>query len=144
MKRIAILSCVLLIVCAPVVAKADTEAVSFIEVRSVADLDHRLQNLEGRPALLKVSSDWSITGGEMDRHFASETLRRLIETFVLLEFDVTDHTDDDQKFLSRYEVSGTPWVLFFDGNGAHIADQSIAGYLDEAGLAVHIRGVLEN
>ena len=98
-----------------------------------------MQDLEGKPALLKVSSDWSISGGEMDKHFEAQGVQALLAGVVLLEIDVTEHTEDDQEFLSKYGVFGAPWILFFDENGERIVDRDIAGYLDANALAEHIR-----
>ena len=138
-RRVSAVFCVFLLACATAVAASEPEAVSFVQITTVAELDRELQNLEGRPALLKVSSDWSISGGEMDKHFATATLRNLLQDVVLLAIDVTDHTEDDQEFLAHYDVVGTPWILLFDKNGEHLADKDIAGYENATGLAERIK-----
>ena len=125
-------------------AEQDSEDAVFAQIESIAELGQVLQSSKGAPILLRVSADWDFSNSEMDKHFASESIKELLVDVLLLEIDITENTDQHREFLSTYEVYGAPHILFFDGNGEHIANKDIAGYQTEKGLAEHIRDVLGN
>lgn len=137
-------ACILVIAHVAVAAAQASEGAVFVQIDSIAELDHVLQSSEGTPILLRVSADWDFSNSEMDKHFASTSMKELLVDVVLLEIDITNNTDQHREFLSTYQVFGAPHIIFFDRNGEHIADKDIAGYQTEKGLAEQIRDVLRN
>ena len=133
------LACILLIAWGPALADPEPAAVSFVPIASLADLDRQLESAGGKPALVRVRADWNIGSAELDKHFATETLEDLLAGVLLLEMDVTDNTDDDREFQSRYGIFGPPHFLFFDKSGTHIVDKDLVGYQTATGLEKHIR-----
>jgi len=118
--------------CTPGADEPSTQANSFRPIDSLAELQHEIENVEGKPVLLRVRADWAVTESEMDKTFSSKCMQHLLAGVMLLETDVTDDTEDNRELMARYQVIGPPWILLFGEDGEYIADKAIAGYQTEA------------
>ena len=132
----------LLMACGSALAESESEPVSFVQIESLADLGRSLKSAAGKPALVRVKADWSVSSIELAKHFALKTLQDLLVDVILLELDVTEYTDDHREFLSQYDIFGPPHLLFFDESGIHIVGKDVAGYQTPEGLENGIRDAL--
>ncbi|WP_455153183.1 protein-disulfide reductase DsbD [Cupriavidus basilensis] len=95
---------------------------AFQPVKSVADLEARLQSARGRYVMLDVWADWCVSCKEMDRlTFSDPQVQARLKDVLLLRADVTANSADDQALLRRFALFGPPGIVFFDKLGQELA-----------------------
>ncbi len=105
-----------------------TPELQFQPVRSVADLDARLQAARGRPVMLDFWAEWCVSCKEMDQFtFSDARVQARLKDTLLLRADVTANNADDQALLRRFKLFGPPGIVFFDRDGEEVAFRVI-GY----------------
>ncbi|NRF66429.1 protein-disulfide reductase DsbD [Aquincola sp. S2] len=119
------------------------EALRFVRVRSVAELDAALAGAQ-RPVMLDFYADWCVSCKEMERFtFRNAEVARRLGPALLLKADVTGNTAEDRALLRRFRLFGPPGTLFFDAGGREIGSARVVGFqsagrfqrsLEQAGL----------
>ena len=114
----------------PLAAATATPRLVFHPVASLAELERALKKADGRPTILWVRADWSISCKEMEQTTFTEpaVIEALADT-VCLVADVTEHNDHDKALLDRFGVFGPPTFLLFDRDGERLDGHDIIGYL---------------
>ncbi|WP_397475834.1 protein-disulfide reductase DsbD [Pusillimonas sp.] len=104
---------------------AAAQAPEFQRVASVAELDQLVAESD-RPVMLDFYADWCISCIEMERFtFSEPQVARRMGEFLLVQADVTANTPDDRELLRRFNLFGPPGIIFFDRQGAELADRVI-------------------
>jgi thioredoxin:protein disulfide reductase len=110
------------------VAAAEAKALPFERVKSVAELDARVQ-AAGRPVLLDFYADWCVSCKEMERFtFADARVQARLAGWTLLQADVTANSDEDKALLQRFGLFGPPGILFFNRQGQEVAGLRVVGF----------------
>ena len=99
------------------------------QVASLAELEEALDELQGKPAIVRVRASWNVSDNELDKQLGSPCVQDALSAIAWIEWDVTANTDADRQFLEKYGVSGVPVFLLFDTSGNHLTGQDITGYL---------------
>ena len=103
----------------------------FQRVKNVAELDEAIQQAQGKYVMLDFYADWCVACKEFEQFtFADPRVRKLLESAILLQADVTQNGPDDAALLSRFGLYGPPGIIFFDPNGNEISAASVVGYQD--------------
>ena len=111
---------------------ASASALSFVPIRSVAELDAALRTA-GRPVMLDFYADWCVSCKEMERFtFADPAVRARLAGALLLKADVTANNAGDRELLKRFALFGPPGTIFFDAQGLEQIEQRVVGYQDSA------------
>lgn len=93
----------------------------FQPVRSIADVQARLQAARGRPVMLDFWAEWCVSCKEMDQFtFSDERVRARLKNTILLRADVTANNADDQALLRHFSLFGPPGIVFFDRDGREV------------------------
>lgn len=99
-------------------AVADEAALPFVRVKSVAELEQKLQDHAGQYVMLDFYADWCISCKELERFtFADPAVRQKLSGVVLLQADVTANNADDKALLKSFNLFGPPGIIFFDKSG---------------------------
>ncbi len=123
-------------------APADLE--TWRPIDNLEDLDREIQAAEGRLVVLDLYADWCISCKVMERRvFPAPEVAPLLAQFTQTRVDLTANTDDHQALLARFGLFGPPSLVFFDASGTELAAVRIQGEVDSAGLAKHLRAVLD-
>ena len=121
------------------------ESARFEPVANVAELDQALARAaaQGRPALLEFYADWCITCIEMEEDtFSDPQVKQALAKLSLLQADVTDHDEEDQRLLKRFQLFGPPAVLFFDAGQREMKTRRLIGYVKPEPFLRHLRETL--
>ena len=123
---------------------AYADASEAIAINSVVELEQSIKASAGKPLLLRVSAEWSMSATEMDPNYASPCVMDIVEAagIVVLEADITDDTADHRVILERFQIFGPPWAMLFDAEGNRIPDSDVVGYTSAYRLAVRIKDAL--
>jgi thiol:disulfide interchange protein DsbD len=95
---------------------ADTHALAFRPIKSVADLDREVAAAAAakRPLMLDFYADWCVSCKEMEKFtFSRADVQQALAGFVLLKADVTANDETDQALLKRFALFGPPATIFF-------------------------------
>jgi thiol:disulfide interchange protein DsbD len=108
---------------------APESSLPFEAVKTVADLDARLQSAAGKVVMLDFYADWCVSCKEMERFtFGDSQVRTRLGRMLLLRADVTATTPDDKALLKRFRLIGPPGIVFFDAGGREIGGLRVIGY----------------
>src|SRR5450830_373718 len=104
---------------------------SFVRVKTVAQLDAALAQLNGKTALLDFYADWCVSCKEMEKlTFTKPAVRDKMALSVLLQVDVTANDADDKAMLKRFQLFGPPGIILFNAQGQEIPHSRVIGFQD--------------
>jgi len=90
----------------------------FERVKTVAELDARIQAAKGKQVMLDFYADWCISCKEMERFtFNDPKVQARLKDVLLLQADVTANSDADKALLKRFKLFGPPGIIFFNKEG---------------------------
>ncbi|MGX9785043.1 protein-disulfide reductase DsbD [Janthinobacterium lividum] len=112
----------------------------FTRVKTVAQLDAALAQLNGKPALLDFYADWCVSCIEMEKlTFVDPAVREKMGQAVLLQVDVTANDADDKAMLKRFQLFGPPGIIMFNPQGQEIAQSRVIGFQNAATFLASLR-----
>ena len=120
------------------------QPLQFDRVTSLAELQQRLHQAEqdGQPVMLDFYADWCVTCKEMEAFtFNRAAVQAALATFVTLQADVTQNTDEDRALLRRFGVFGPPAILFFDATGRELRQARLVGFVAAQAFIAHLAQV---
>jgi thioredoxin:protein disulfide reductase len=101
----------------------------FERIRSLAELDQRIGQANGRPVMLDFYADWCISCKEMERFtFTHPQVQARMGEMLLLQADVTANTAEDAELLKRFGLFGPPGILFFGPGGRELEHVRVIGF----------------
>ena len=93
--------------------------------------------------MLEFYADWCITCIEMEEDtFSDPQVKQALAKLSLLQADVTDHDEEDQRLLKRFNLFGPPAVLFFDAGQREMKARRLIGYVKTEPFLRHLRETL--
>ncbi|TXI20937.1 MAG: protein-disulfide reductase DsbD [Nitrosomonas sp.] len=115
----------------------------FQRVKTVAELDERIHQSNGKYIMVKFYADWCVSCKEMERFTLSDSaVQARLQDTVLLQIDVTAGTADDAALLKRFKLFGPPGILFIDRQGNDVPDIKIIGFLNKNDFLTVLNAVL--
>ena len=108
---------------------AGLESLRFERVKSVAELESRLSQANGKVVMLDFYADWCVSCKELERFtFGDAKVQARLRDVVLLQADVTANSQDDKALLKKFGLFGPPGIIFFDKSGKELSDARVIGY----------------
>lgn len=106
-----------------------THGVTFVRIKSVAELDAALSQSKGKLVMLDFYADWCVSCKEMEKlTFTVPEVKGKLESMLLLQVDVTANNAEDKALLKRFNLFGPPGIIFFNGRGQEIPGGRVIGY----------------
>jgi thiol:disulfide interchange protein DsbD len=97
---------------------AESSHARFEKIKSMAELEQRLQQAQGKFVMLDFYADWCVSCKELERFtFSDAKVQARLKDVVLLQADVTANSEDDKALLKRFGLFGPPGIIFFDPTG---------------------------
>ena len=79
--------------------------------------------------LIDFRADWCAACHELDQHtFSTDGFKTETTDLILLKFDATKPTSEEQKVLSKFDIFGLPTILFIDTTGKVQSDLTLTGF----------------
>jgi thioredoxin:protein disulfide reductase len=121
------------------------QKVTFVRVKSVAELDAALANTQGKTAMLDFYADWCVSCKEMEKNTFSEThIQSQFHDMLLLQVDVTANNADDKALLKRFNLFGPPGIIFFDHSGHEIEGGRVIGFQEANKFALSMARIFQS
>ncbi len=97
---------------------AESSHTPFEKVKSVAELEQRIQQAQGKTVMLDFYADWCVSCKELERFtFSDARVKTRFNDMILLQADVTANSEDDKALLKKFGLFGPPGILFFGPAG---------------------------
>lgn len=108
---------------------AEAGALKFERVKSVAELEKRVKQANGKIVMLDFFADWCVSCKEFERFtFNDAKVQAKLRDAVLLQVDVTANSEDDKALLKKFGLFGPPGIIFFDKSGMELSALRVIGY----------------
>jgi thiol:disulfide interchange protein DsbD len=73
--------------------------------------------------------------------FANQEVKEELRRFTFITIDVTNQTKEEIAILKKYNLFGTPNIIFFDTNNNHLENKSITGFVDAKRFTEHLKSI---
>ena len=75
--------------------------------------------------------------------FPNEKVKEALKRFEFIKIDLTENSDDDKAILKKYELFGTPNIIFFDTKNNYLPQKSLTGFISPADFTKHLESIVE-
>ncbi len=119
-----------------------TAHLTFESVESVAALEVALAGARGAgaPVMVDFTAEWCVACKEYEEYtFPDADVLAALDSFVLLQADVTENNDDDKALLQHFESFGPPTIAFFDRHGQERQAYKLVGFVPAEEFSSHVR-----
>ncbi|CAG0976398.1 Thiol:disulfide interchange protein DsbD [Methylophilaceae bacterium] len=101
----------------------------FQRVKTLAELDARIQASSGKVVMLDFYADWCVACKELELFtFSDPRVQASLKEVVLLQADLTKNTAEDSALLKRFDLFGPPGIIFFDTEGQELNHLKVIGF----------------
>lgn len=115
-------------------------ALPFKRVHNLESLQRALAEHRGEPVLLDFYATWCTACIEMEhKTFADPAVREALKDVVLLQVDVTAHSEDDRQLYQYFNIFGPPMILWFDSQGDELKSLRVTGFMDAERFLAHVQ-----
>ncbi len=107
------------------------KTLAFTRITSVADLEKKLNENQGKPVMLDFYAEWCVACKELEQFtFSDAKIQQLLKNTLLLQADVTANSEEDKALLKRFGLYGPPAIIFFNREGKEISSLKTIGFQD--------------
>ncbi len=75
--------------------------------------------------------------------FPDPKVKEQLKKFTFIQIDLSKNTDADKALLKKYELFGTPNIIFFDKNNRYLPEKSLTGFIKPEAFAKHLKSVAD-
>jgi thiol:disulfide interchange protein DsbD len=129
--------------------KFTTNASVTIETKSKANYKgYSIERLEqeiaqsDKPVVVDFTKKACTACKELDTiTFSDKSVKEELKHFTFIKVDLSDNTKEDQAILKKYELFGTPNIIFFDTKNNYLATKTITGYIAPEPFLRHLKAI---
>ncbi|USD66601.1 protein-disulfide reductase DsbD [Vibrio sp. SCSIO 43136] len=122
-------------------AKQDS---GFIRIHNVEELSQQLAlaKSQGKPVMLDFYADWCVACKEFEKYtFHDPSVAPKLDSFVLLQADVTKNQPQDIELLKQLQVLGLPTLDFWDSQGNPLPNARLTGFMPAEPFSQHLDAI---
>ena len=75
--------------------------------------------------------------------FPNSKVKEQLKNFTFIKIDLTANSDDDKALLKKFELFGTPNIIFFDKENNYLPEKSLTGFIPPEAFAKHLEGIVK-
>ena len=73
--------------------------------------------------------------------FPDARVQKQLKRFTFIKIDLTANNDDDKALLKKFDLFGTPNIIFFDKDNKNLPEKALTGFIGPEDFAKHLEGV---
>ncbi len=95
-----------------------------------------------KPVVVDFGKDSCTACTELEEiTFPHPLVKEQLKNFTFIKIDLTANSDDDKALLKKFELFGTPNIIFFDTDNKYLGEKSLTGFIEPEVFAKHLEGV---
>jgi len=103
-------------------------------MKEVADSD--------KPVVVDFGKDSCTACTELEEiTFPHPLVKEQLKKFTFIKIDLTANSDDDKALLKKFDLFGTPNIIFFDKQNNVLPEKSLTGFIGPEEFAKHLESV---
>ncbi|SFV55515.1 Cytochrome c-type biogenesis protein DsbD, protein-disulfide reductase [hydrothermal vent metagenome] len=92
-----------------------------------------------KPVVVDFGKDSCTACKELEEiTFPNPKVKAALKHFTFIQVDVTDNTDAEKALLKKFELFGTPNIIFFDKKNKYLPEKSLTGFIKPDAFAEHL------
>ena len=108
---------------------------------SLARLNREIAS-SSRPVVVDFSKKSCSACRELEEFtFTNQEVKEELKRFTFITVDVTNQTKEEREILKKYNLFGTPNIIFFDTNNNYLKNKSITGFVDAKRFREHLKSI---
>lgn len=97
---------------------------------------------QNKVTMIDLYADWCASCQVMEKEvFHTEPVMKALQSYQAIKLDLTENSDDQQKWLAEKQLFGPPAILFFDTEGQELRDLRLTGEVTQAQLLDQLKKV---
>jgi len=97
-----------------------------------------------KPVVVDFGKDSCTACTELEEiTFPHPLVQKQLKNFTFIKIDLTANNEDDKALLRKFELFGTPNIIFFDKGNNYLAEKSLTGFIPPEDFAKHLEGVVK-
>ncbi|HHE05617.1 MAG TPA: DUF255 domain-containing protein, partial [Epsilonproteobacteria bacterium] len=129
-------------------ARGSTTAVSAVE--KSGHLGYSIERLmkevkaSQKPVVVDFGKDSCTACAELEHiTFPDPKVKEQLKNFTFIQIDLTKNSDNDKALLKKFELFGTPNIIFFDKANNYLPEKSLTGFISPEDFAKHLESVVK-
>ncbi|BAF72805.1 thiol:disulfide interchange protein DsbD [Sulfurovum sp. NBC37-1] len=95
-----------------------------------------------KPVVVDFGKDSCTACTELEEiTFPDPKVQEALKKFTFIKIDLTDNTEDDKALLKKFELFGTPNIIFFDKKNNYLPEKTLTGFIKPDAFAKHMEQI---
>ena len=95
-----------------------------------------------KPVVVDFGKDSCTACKELEEiTFPDARVQEQLKRFTFIQVNLTANTDEDKALLKKFELFGTPNIIFFDKNNNYLPEKSLTGFIKPQDFAKHLESI---
>ena len=108
---------------------------------TLVKLEQEIQK-SNKPVLVEFSKKSCSACRELEEFtFSNSDVNHELERFTFISIDITNQTEEEKSILKKYNLFGTPNMIFFDTKNTFLSEESITGFVDAENFLAHLKSI---
>jgi thiol:disulfide interchange protein DsbD len=73
--------------------------------------------------------------------FPNPLVQEQLKNFTFIKINLTNNTEEDKALLKKFQLFGTPNIIFFDKENNYLGDKTLSGFVPPEDFAKHLESV---
>ena len=97
-----------------------------------------------KPVVIDFGKDSCTACAELEHlTFPDPKVKEQLKNFTFIQIDLTANSENDKALLKKFELFGTPNIIFFDKANNYLPEKSLTGFIPPEEFAKHLKEVLK-
>jgi thiol:disulfide interchange protein DsbD len=94
-----------------------------------------------KPVVVDFGKDSCTACAELEHiTFPDPKVKEELKNFTFIRINLTKNSDEDKALLKKFELFGTPNIIFFDKENNYLPGKSLTGFIAPEAFATHLKG----
>ena len=97
-----------------------------------------------KPVVVDFGKDSCTACAELEHiTFADPKVKEQLKNFTFIQIDLTKNSEEDKALLKKFELFGTPNIIFFDKANKYMPEKSLTGFISPEDFVKHLKSVVK-